>query len=75
VAGSALLATSITGEEKAHVQGLSDSLMSLSGAFGGAVAGLVLATLEYPGLSAAAMVPVSLILLFTGLRRFGKVSL
>jgi len=72
VAGSALLSTSITGEEKAHVQGLSDSLMSLSGAFGGAVAGLVLASIAYPGLAAVALAPVSVILLLTGLRRFGK---
>ncbi|MEO0023717.1 MAG: hypothetical protein RL196_158 [Actinomycetota bacterium] len=72
VAGSALLSTSITGEEKAHVQGLSDSLMSLSGAVGGAVAGLVLATVTYPGLAVVALVPVSLILLMTGLRRFNK---
>ena len=72
VAGSALLSSSISGEEKTHVQGLSDSLMSLSGASGGAVAGLVLASVTYPGLSAVAMVPVSVILLMTGLRRFGK---
>jgi MFS family permease len=74
VAGSALLATSITGEEKAHVQGLSDSLMSLSGAFGGAIAGLVLASIAYPGLAVVALVPVSLILLLTGIRRFGKTA-
>ncbi len=72
VAGSALLSTSITGEEKAHVQGLSDSLMSLSGAVGGAVAGLVLASVTYPGLAIFALVPVCLILLLTGLRRFNK---
>jgi MFS family permease len=72
VAGSALLSTSITGEEKAHVQGLSDSLMSLSGAVGGAVAGLVLASVTYPGLAIVALVPVSLILIMTGLRRFNK---
>jgi len=71
VAGSALLATSITGEEKAHVQGLSDSLMSLSGATGGALAGLLLAALAYPGLSIVALVPVCIVLLLTGLRQFG----
>ena len=69
VAGSALLATSITGEEKAHVQGLSDSLMSLSGATGGALAGLFLAAVAYPGLSAVAMVPVCIIVLLTAIRR------
>ncbi len=72
VAGSSLLSSSITGEEKAHVQGLSDSLMSLSGATGGAAAGLVLASVAYPGLAVVALVPVSLILLLTGVRRFGK---
>jgi len=72
VAAAALLTSSISGDEKTHVQGLSDSLMSLSGATGGAVAGLVLARVTYPGLSAVAMVPVSIILLMTGVRRFGK---
>ena len=72
VAGSALLATSITGEEKAHVQGLSDSLMSLSGATGGALAGLLLATVAYPGLSIVALVPVCIILLLTGIRQLGQ---
>jgi hypothetical protein len=75
VAGSSLLSSRHhRGDEKTHVQGLSDSLMSLSGATGGAVAGLVLASVTYPGLSAVAMVPVSAILLMTGLRRFRKMS-
>jgi MFS family permease len=62
VSASALLAKSLTGPEKANVQGLSDSFMSLSGAFGGAVSGALLATVLYGGLSLVAMVPVTAIL-------------
>jgi MFS family permease len=39
VSGSALLATSVPVEQKTNVQGLSDSMMNLSGAFGGAIFG------------------------------------
>jgi len=62
VSASALLAKSLTGPDKANVQGLSDSFMSLSGAFGGAVSGALLATVLYGGLSLVAMVPVTAIL-------------
>ena len=43
VAGSSLLAANLSTNEKANVQGLSDSLMNLSGAFGGATSGTILA--------------------------------
>lgn len=61
VAGSALLSATLPAEEKTNVQGLSDSLMNLSGAFGGAIAGLLLASFHFEGLNAIALVPVSVI--------------
>jgi MFS family permease len=62
VAGSSLLTKSLSSDEKINVQGLSDSLQSLSGAFGGAMSGVILAALLYSGLSVVAMIPVGLIL-------------
>ena len=61
VAGSALLSATLPANEKTNVQGLSDSLMNLSGAFGGAVAGLLLASFQFEGLNAIAMIPVTVI--------------
>lgn len=61
VAGSALLSTTLPADEKTNVQGLSDSVMNLSGAFGGAVAGLLLASFNFEGLNAIALIPVSVI--------------
>jgi MFS family permease len=67
VSASALLTTSLPRDQKTNVQGMSDSLMNLSGAFGGAVAGSIMAALMFVGLNLAAMVPVSVILILTGL--------
>ncbi|MEY4492466.1 MAG: hypothetical protein RL085_877 [Actinomycetota bacterium] len=67
VSASALLASSLPIELKTNVQGLSDSLMNLSGAFGGAIAGSIMAALMFVGLNLAALVPVSVILILTGL--------
>ncbi len=53
VAGSSIIAATVTGVERVAVQGLSDALMSLAGAGGGALAGVVLALTGYSGLSAA----------------------
>jgi MFS family permease len=63
VAGSSLLTKSLSSDDKINVQGLSDSLQSLSGAFGGAMSGVILAAIMYSGLSVVAMVPVGIILL------------
>ena len=65
VAGSALLAESLDTENRSKVQGFSDSLMSLSGAFGGAVAGTILALYSFGGLNAAALFPVVFIAIAT----------
>ena len=66
VSGSALLSTSLPAEQKTNVQGVSDSAMQFSGAFGGAVAGTILANFQYLGLNASALIPVALVLIFTG---------
>jgi MFS family permease len=68
VAASALLATSVPIENKTNVQGLSDSMMSLSGAFGGAISGAMLALLAYPGLNLVALLPVVLVMGYTAIR-------
>jgi MFS family permease len=69
VAGSALLSEELATSEKPVVQGFSDSLMSLSGAFGGAVAGTILTIYGFGGLNAAALLPVILIVLAAGYSR------
>lgn len=69
VAGSALLSESLSVSEKPVVQGLSDSLMNLSGAFGGAVSGTILVLFGFAGLNAAALLPVILIVLATAYSR------
>jgi MFS family permease len=51
VGGAALLTATLPIEEKTNVQGLSDSLMNLSGAFGGAIAGSILAAFMFLGLN------------------------
>ena len=65
VAGSALLTVSVPAEQKANVQGLSDSMMNLSGALGGAVAGTVVTMSMFVGLNLAALVPVAAIVLLS----------
>lgn len=66
VAASALLSEILPAKERTVVQGFSDSLMSFSGAFGGAIAGSILALFTFGGLNAAALVPVVFIVLATG---------
>ena len=72
VGGAALLTASLPIEEKTNVQGLSDALMNLSGAFGGAVAGSILAGFLFLGLNLAALIPVFLIVILPGLTRLAK---
>jgi MFS family permease len=67
VSASALLSTSLPPEEKTNVQGLSDSLMNLSGAFGGAISGSIMAALMFVGLNMAALIPVSTVLVLSGI--------
>lgn len=66
VAGSALLTATLSTNEKANVQGVSDSAMSFAGAFGGAVAGSILSAFAFSGLNAAALIPAVLIVIASG---------
>jgi MFS family permease len=65
VSGSALLTEVLPTDEKTKVQGFSDSLMNLSGAFGGAVSGTILLLYTFGGLNAAALIPVVFIVVAT----------
>ncbi len=58
VAGSAIVAESTDIAHRPSVQGLSDTVMSLCGAAGGALAGLVLSQIGFSGLNALTMVLV-----------------
>lgn len=69
VSGSALLSQELDVSEKPIVQGLSDSLMNLSGAFGGAVSGTILILYGFAGLNTAALLPVVLIVIATAYSR------
>jgi MFS family permease len=69
VAASALLTEVLPVAEKTKVQGFSDTLMNLAGAFGGAVAGTILTLYTFGGLNAVALVPVVAIVVATGLSR------
>lgn len=69
VAGSALLSQSLSTDNKTRVQGFSDTLMNLSGAFGGAISGTILAVYGFSGLNAAALAPVILVVFATTFSR------
>lgn len=58
VAGSTLLSESVAVEDRPSVQGASDLFMNASGAIGGALAGIVIATLGYTWLCLLAVLPV-----------------
>lgn len=61
IAGSALLTESVNPELKTSSQGASDLVMNLSGAGGGALAGVIIGTLSYGWLCAFAAVPVAIL--------------
>ena len=61
VAGSTLLTESTSIARRSHVQGISDLVMSGSGAIGGALAGVALAFLGYDGLSFVALALVAVV--------------
>lgn len=58
IAGSTLLVDDVGPVERPSVQGLSDLVMNVAGAIGGAVAGLIVAFSSYAVLCAVAAVPV-----------------
>jgi len=68
VSASALLSSVIAAEDKTNVQGLSDSAMQFSGAFGGAIAGTILAAVAFSGLNYVTLIPVAVILIYSGIR-------
>lgn len=74
VAASALLTQVLGTAEKTKVQGFSDSLMNLSGAFGGAVSGSILLWFSFGGLNAAALAPVIFIVIATSFSRRWQVK-
>jgi MFS family permease len=59
VAGSTLLVASLTPAQRVPAQGFSDATMSLAGALGSAAAGPLMGLIDYPGLSAAAAVLIT----------------
>lgn len=61
VAGSTLLSESVSVEDRPSIQGASDLFMNGAGAIGGALAGVVIATLGYAWLCALAVIPVTLL--------------
>jgi MFS family permease len=58
IAGSAFLSESVDAQFKTSAQGASDLVMNLSGAGGGALAGLIIGTLSYGWLCLLAAIPV-----------------
>lgn len=61
VAGSAMLTESVDLLERPKVQGFSDTAMNLFGAAGGALAGLVMASIGYGALNAVAIALVAIV--------------
>ncbi|MFC8038131.1 MFS transporter [Paenarthrobacter sp. NPDC057355] len=62
IAGSTLLAESVSPDARVTVQGVSDTLMGAAGAVGGATSGLLLAWIGYTGLNVASSVVVAAVL-------------
>lgn len=72
VAGAALVTDLVTGAARLRVQGRTDTIMSLAGAAGGALAGPVLALIGYAGLAWVAggfVLAVTAAVIVIGLRR------
>jgi MFS family permease len=62
ISGSTLLTDDVSPTDRPSVQGLSDLLMNVAGAAGGAVAGIIVLASSYGWLCAAAAVPVAVLL-------------
>ena len=65
IAGSALLSSSVDPTLKTSSQGASDLVMNLAGAGGGAIAGVVISSLNYGWLCAFASIPVIVLALWS----------
>jgi MFS family permease len=59
IAGSTLLSESVSDHYRAPAQGTSDLVMNLSAAIGGALAGVIIATLSYGWLCALSAIPIA----------------
>lgn len=70
IAGSAFLSESVSIQMRPASQGASDLVMNLSGAGGGAIAGLIIGTLSYGWLCLFAAIPV--VMLFLNSRKIMK---
>src|SRR5690554_2062168 len=68
IAASTMLVDSVPIGDRPGVQGVSDLMMNLAGAAGGALAGPVLTAFGYPGLGIACMLLVAAVLVWTLLR-------
>ena len=66
VSGAALLTATLPPADKINVQGVSDSGMQFAGAFGGGIAGTILAAVTFSGLNYVALIPVSIIIIASG---------
>ena len=65
IAGSSLLAESVDQKFRVSAQGASDLVMNLSGAAGGALAGVIIGALSYGFLCFFAAMPVAVLLFFS----------
>ena len=68
IAASTMLVDSVPVGDRPGVQGVSDLMMNLAGAAGGALAGPVLTMIGYPGLGLACMALVAAVVLWSLLR-------
>ncbi len=74
IAGSTLLAESVAADSRPAVQGTSDLLMNLVGAFGAAVSGVLMALVGFGGLTAVAAVVVLPVLVLAARARVMRPS-
>ncbi|MCP2046793.1 UNVERIFIED_ORG: MFS family permease [Paenarthrobacter nicotinovorans] len=74
IAGSTMLAESVSPDERVAVQGVSDTLMGAAGALGGATSGLLLAWIGYQGLNMASSLVAAAVLALTLVMAFRRRS-
>ncbi|MFK4639192.1 MFS transporter [Paenarthrobacter histidinolovorans] len=74
IAGSTMLAESVSPDERVTVQGVSDTLMGAAGALGGATSGLLLAWIGYQGLNMASSLVAAAVLALTLVMAFRRRS-
>jgi MFS family permease len=72
VSGAALLTATLPPADKINVQGVSDSGMQFAGAFGGGIAGTILAAVAFSGLNYVALIPVSIVIITSGITLLKK---